>query len=94
MRKTSYAAAIAEALRISLAEDPRVSLVGRGHPRHEDGLTVVGDHPLHELDIRFSVPGPTGDDDGGLAGHPFHRVLSVSGGGEREGQRQGCQRRD
>lgn len=28
MRKTSYAAAIAEALRISLAEDPRVSLVG------------------------------------------------------------------
>ena len=28
MRKMSYAAAIAEALRISLAEDPRVSLVG------------------------------------------------------------------
>ncbi len=28
MRKTSYAAAIVEALRISLAEDPRVSLVG------------------------------------------------------------------
>ena len=28
MRKISYAAAIAEALRISLAEDPRVSLVG------------------------------------------------------------------
>ncbi len=28
MRKISYAAAIVEALRISLAEDPRVSLVG------------------------------------------------------------------
>lgn len=28
MRKTSYAAAIAEALRISLTEDSRVSLVG------------------------------------------------------------------
>jgi len=26
--------------------------VAGGQPRHVDGLRVVGDHPLHELDVR------------------------------------------
>ncbi len=34
-----------------------------GHPRHVDGLRVVRDHPLHELDVGHGIDGAGGDDD-------------------------------
>ena len=41
-------------------------------PRHVDGLRVVGDHALHELDVRHRIGGAFGDHD---VVHPRHRVL-------------------
>ena len=34
-----------------------------GHPGHVDGLRVVRDHPLHELDVRHRIDRARGDDD-------------------------------
>ena len=44
-------------------EDPRVGPMRLGHPGHVDGLRVVGDHALHELDVGYGIDGALGDRD-------------------------------
>ncbi len=60
----------------------RVSLVRGSHPRHVDRLRVMGDHPLHELDVRHRVEHAFGDRDVAMVAHVHagHRPLCLRGG--------------
>ena len=67
----------------------RVGAVRLGHARHVDGLRVVGDHALHELDVGNRIDGAFGDRDMVVPAHPGHVVLLClhgCGPGEQQGE--------
>src|SRR5689334_13096118 len=62
-------------------EHLRIGAIRLRHPRHHDGLGVVGDHALHELDVRLGIERARWDDDLGAHAvlaviHARHRILS------------------
>jgi hypothetical protein len=75
------------------SQQPRIGLARLRHPRHVDGLRVVGDHPLHELDVRDGVACACGDGDGRMRMRArVGGVLGAGGSGHRQDQE--CRRKD